>query len=116
MSTDVYTKVVLTVIAGCLVWICLSGATPRVMAQAKRPDPTPVILVDDRGIPVPTMQGLRVNFGTQVVPVTVRNQSLPVDVSNTSLPVHLTSIQRGSRWDAIDVQVGRSPSTPMPTP
>ena len=108
MNTDVYTKVVLTVIAGCLVWMCLSGATPGVMAQAKQPDPTPVILVDERGVPVPTTtEGLRINLGALVVPVAVRNQSLPV---------HLTSIQRGGRWDAIDVQVGRSPSTPMPTP
>ncbi len=35
MRTDLYTKAMLTVIAACLVWLCLGGPTllPRVSAQ-----------------------------------------------------------------------------------
>ena len=116
MRTDLYTRIVLTVIAVCLVWISLNGVTPAAFAQAGRSAPTQVILVDEQGTPVPTIQGLRVSFGPQPVPVAVRNQSLPVLVGNTSLPVHLTSIQRGARWDALDVRVQREPPTQMPTP
>ena len=33
MNTDRYTKVVLTVIAGCLLWMCAMGAGPSLAAQ-----------------------------------------------------------------------------------
>ena len=116
MKTDLYTKAVLTVIATCLVWMCLTGVTPDVFAQAKKADPTPVLLVDERGIPVPTAQGLRVTFGPQPVQVAVSNPSLPVMISNAPLPVQLTAIQRLGQWDAVAVQVLRDPPTQRPTP
>ena len=28
MKTDLYTKAILTVIAMCLIWMCVNGATP----------------------------------------------------------------------------------------
>ena len=57
MKTDLYTKAVLTVIAACLVWMCVNGATPvtlaqgqpQAQAQAARAQPTPVILVNEEG-------------------------------------------------------------------
>lgn len=33
MNVDRYTKAVLTVIAGCLLWICAMGAGPSLWAQ-----------------------------------------------------------------------------------
>ena len=36
MNADRYTKAVLTVIAGCLLWMCIMGAGPALLAQ--RPD------------------------------------------------------------------------------
>ncbi len=37
MNTDRYTKAILTIIAGCLAWVCLNGIpTPNVRAQTKR--------------------------------------------------------------------------------
>ena len=33
MTVDRYTKAVLTVIAGCLLWMCVMGAGPRLSAQ-----------------------------------------------------------------------------------
>jgi hypothetical protein len=104
MKVDAYTKAVLTTIAVCLVWICLNGVTPVAQAQATRPQPTPVILVDVNGTPM------------RSIPVFVNNESLPVAVTNRPLDVAVQSIQRGARWDPIQVQVVRDPSTAMPTP
>jgi hypothetical protein len=116
MRIDFYTKAVLTVIATCLVWMCLTGVTPEVQAQANRPAPTQVVLVDERGIPVPTAQGLRVNLGPQPIAVAVSNPSVPVTIGNAPLPVQLAAIQRVGQWDAIAVQVLRDPPTQRPTP
>lgn len=106
MNVDTYTKGVLTIIAGCLVWMCLNGVTPAANAQAM-PQPTPVVLVDANGMPIYTAEGLRVNIGKTVVPVTV---------ANPSLPVSLRSIQRTAAWDVIPVQVMREPPTQRPIP
>ena len=99
MKTDAYTKVVLTVIAACLVWICANGAIPATQAQAKPPEPMPVILVDAKGNPIYGFEGLRVNLGTKTMPVVVANLPLPVDVSKP-----------------IQVQVLREPPTQRPIP
>ena len=95
MSLDRYTKVVLTVIAACLVWMCVNSATPTTHAQAKPPEPTPVVLVDASGAPVRTV---------------------PVTIANPELAVAVRSIQRGDTWDPIQVQVMREPPTLKPTP
>jgi hypothetical protein len=118
MNVDAYTKGLLTVIAACLVWMCLNGVTPAASAQARAqlPQPTPVVLVDAKGMPIFTAEGLRVNVGSAVVPVTVANQSVPVAVMNRSLPVTLRTIQRTGTWDPIQVQVMREPPTQMPVP
>ena len=104
MNVDAYTKAVLTIIAACLVWICLNGVTPVAGAQAARPAPAPVILVDANGTPL------------SAVPVIVGNPSLPVEVTNREVAVAVRSIQRGTTWDAIQVQVMREPPTLMPIP
>ena len=95
MKIDAYTKGVLTVIAACLVWMCVNGATPATHAQAKPQDPTPVVLVDPRGVPL---------------------TRLPVAILNPELAVAVRSIQRGGVWDPIQVQVMREPPTQKPTP
>jgi hypothetical protein len=38
MSVDRYTKAVLTVIAGCLLWMCVMGAGQALQAQRRDPD------------------------------------------------------------------------------
>ncbi len=134
MKTDLYTKAVLTVIAACLVWMCVNGATPVTLAQgqpqaqakAARAQPTPVILVNEdgapiyspqglrvsvvneKGIPIYTQQGIRVNLGAQPLPVTVNN--------NAPLPVSVRALQQGSEWDPILVHVLREPPTLKPIP
>ena len=104
MKVDLYTKAVLTVIAACLCWMCLNSVTPSVAAQAASPSPTPVVLVDLNGTPLKS------------VPVIVGNPSLPVELTNRPLAVAVESIQRGTAWDPIRVQVMREPPTLMPIP
>jgi hypothetical protein len=116
MTIDAYTKVVLTVIAACLVWMCLNGVTPAASAQAGKPEPTPVVLVDAKGTPLITSEGLLVNLGMKALPVIVGNVPMRVDVTNPSLAVAVRSIQRGAAWDAIQVQVMREPPTLRPIP
>jgi hypothetical protein len=113
MKVDTYTKGLLTVIAACLVWICLNGAIPAAQAQAGQPQPTRVVLVDANGA---LIRALPVIVANQSVNVAVTNPQLAVAVSNTSLPVAVRSIERGASWDPIPVQVMRDPPTLMPTP
>jgi len=115
MRTDLYTKAILTVIAICLVWMCVS-VTPTVQAQAAPASPTPVMLVDARGVPLMTPEGLRVNVGGQTLPVMIRNESVPVLVNNDLVPVVLRSVERRGVWQAVQVDVLKQPPTPMPTP
>ena len=99
MKPDLYTKFVLTVIAACLVWLCVNGVTPTALAQAPViPQPTRVVLVDERNVPLQTAQGLR------------------VDVTNPSLAVALTAIERRGPWQPLDVRVMRDLPTLQPTP
>ena len=107
MKVDLYTKVVLSVIATCLVWLCLNGVTPGVSAQAGPNRPTPVFLVDERGAPLANAQGLRVN---------VSNPAVPVVIVNQTLSVALTSIERRGAWQPIEVDVAKTPPTAMPAP
>jgi len=116
MRVDAYTKAVLTVIAVCLIWMCLNGVTPVVGAQAARPEPAPVVLVDGKGVPIYTSEGFRVSLGVKALPVIVNNASLPVEITNPALNVAVRSIQRGTAWDPISVQVMREPPTLMPIP
>jgi hypothetical protein len=116
MKIDLYTKGVLTLIAVCLVWMCVDGATPVVGAQAARPEPTPVVLVDANGAPIYAADGLRVNIGIKALPVFVQNETMPVTVTNRALAVAVASIQRGQVWDPIQVQMMREPPTQMPRP
>ena len=123
MKTDIYTKVVLTVIALCLVWMCVNTAIPVARAQAAQP--TPVILVTEKGVPIYERQGLRVNLvnemGTPIytpqgLRVNLGAQPLPVIVNNAPLAVSVRSIQQGTAWDPILVQVMREPPTQKPIP
>jgi hypothetical protein len=114
MKSDPYTKIVLSVIAACLVWICVNNATPTAAAQTDPNRPQPVIIVNERGQPLITSQGLRVNSGSVAWPVVI-NQTIPVTLTQT-IPVTLTAIDRRGAWQPIQVDVMKAPSTPMPTP
>ena len=117
MKLDLYTKTVLTVIAACLVWLCVNDVTPTAVAQTvQSPAPMRVVLVDEKNVPLQTAQGIRVNMGAQPVPVSVTNPSVAVAVTNPSFAVALTAIERRGSWQPIDVRVLREPPTLQPTP
>lgn len=116
MNTDAYTKAMLTIIAACLVWMCVNGAMPVANAQAGKAAPAPVILVDAKGNPLYGSEGFRVSLGTKTLPVVVANLPLPVEISNPSLNVAVRALQRGNTWDPIQVQVLRDPPTLRPVP
>ena len=125
MKTDVYTKAVLTVIAACLVWMCVTRQVPVASAQVQPQPPSaqqqpaaPVrmILVDENNRPIYTTQGLMVNFGAVAAPVHVTNAAVPVQVTNPAVPVAVSAIQRAGTWDALQVRVLRDPPTLMPVP
>lgn len=112
---DVYTKAVLSIIAICLIWLCVAQAAPVVSAQADAQKvvvvgwdrPLPVVIVDEKGSPLVSVQGLRVNLGNRPLPVTLDNQSVPVAIK---------SIERGEAWQPILVEVMKSPPSPYPGP
>jgi hypothetical protein len=117
MKIDLYTKTILTVIAGCLVWLCAFGLSPALNAQDKVPPPTRVLIVDEQNRVVNTANGLHVALGNQPIPVVMSSQSqpVPVEISHV-IPVALTAIQRQGAWQPILVDVLRQPPTLMPTP
>jgi hypothetical protein len=107
MKTDLYTRTILTVIAACLVWLCVNSLTPSALAQA---DVQKVMLVDTRGLPVIGALGLRVNFGDVAVPVSVATEK--------NIPVVIRGIERTGTvpWQPIPVDVLKAVPTSMPTP
>ena len=98
MTTDLYTKTVLTVIAASLVWSCVNEVMPKVMAQTAPLSPMRVLLVDEGNLPLQTAQGLSVH------------------VTNPSVAVAIASVQRQGVWDPLEVRVQREPPTLMPVP
>ena len=104
MKVGLYTKAVLSIIALCLVWICVNGITPVTSAQgdvqkviiAGWDRPIQVVLVGEDRRPLIDGQGLRVNVGDQTVPVAIR------------------AIERGGTWQPIEVDVPKAPATAYP--
>jgi hypothetical protein len=110
MKTDLYTRTVLTVIAACLLWLCVNSLTPTASAQAPQAEIQKVMLVDSRGLSVIGATGLRVNFGELPVPVNV--------AMDKNIPVVIRGIERAGAvpWEPIQVDVLKAAPTSMPTP
>ena len=123
MSIDRYTKAVLTVIAGCLLWICAMGTGPSLAAQPAygvipNANVQPVIIVgtgtlDQRGavtvnyVRPPT--GLPRTDPTLAVtlPYTAA-KPLPVGLPytpDTPLPIEISAVRKTVDWDPIRVRV-----------
>ncbi len=124
MRVDAYTKAVLTVIAACLVWLCVTGAvlTP-VSAQATR-QPQEVIIAGSREPLETTLVGTRAPIPVMTparTSLTVRpgsewyQEPILVDAPRP-LPTRLTGVERAAsgRWDAIDVNMKEQPRKATP--
>lgn len=115
MSIDLYTKAVLSVIAGSLVWLCVNAITPVALAQADAQKvviagwdrPLQVIIVDEKGTPLVTAQGFRLNGGSQPLAVSLGNQTVPVAIRR---------IERSGAWQPIPVDVVKTPPSQYPGP
>jgi hypothetical protein len=111
MRIDSYTRVVLSVIALALVWLCFqSTATPvGAQSQAQRVvivgwekplRSVPMMLVNQDGNPVLDGDSLR------VVVANHEGQAVPIEIS---------SIGRGSgRWESLPVDVMKDPGSRLP--
>jgi hypothetical protein len=114
MRVDAYTKIVLTIIAACLVWMCVSGAVVApVSAQRPQREPQEVVLIGSRA-PVAVVTAPRTSLVVRPGAEWYEDP-LPVDAPRP-LPTKLTGIERGTaaRWDALDVSVREQPRKATP--
>ena len=141
MTVDRYTKGVLTVIAGCLLWMCAMWAPGAVQAQQTTKEigswsehVQPVVLV---GMGAMDAQGKVIVYfsphnGAQWTDPTVLVHaasplpvSLPYTPSNplpaqlgytpvSPLPVQITGVKKTGEWEPIRTQVEPEPGRPRP--
>jgi hypothetical protein len=110
MTIDRYTKAVLTVIAGCLLFQCVMAAGRVVEAQAL--DRT------NAGVLVPAQKVVIVGWGDMAIsretplPVAIEAaQPVPVKLGydngndGHSMPVVITGIKRAGPWDSIHASI-----------
>jgi hypothetical protein len=131
MTIDRYTKAVLTVIAACLLWMCVMGTPVSVQAQqtTREAGPwsdrvQPVLIVGTGSLD--TSGKVTINFahGVQRTDPTVPVQlpytpsnPLPAHMSYTAaapLPVEIASVKKTGEWDPLRAHVEDAPTRPKP--
>lgn len=123
MPSDTYTKVILTVIAASLLWLCAIGsgralhAQPALPLAAERPQPVIIVgwgTVDARGRITLTMRGDRDNATTDPnIPVKLVGDRLEYSDANP-LPVSISQIKRTGQWEPIRSAVEEEPVRSRP--
>lgn len=123
MPTDTYTKAVLTIIAGCLIWIGINTMQPvhaqRAPEQLLPLPATPVVLVGSGRLNPSAPGGVEINWVDRDRHIS--EASLPVHADadkkfeplrvhvelSTPLPVSLESVKKGREgsWDALRTAV-----------
>jgi hypothetical protein len=103
MSVDIYTKIVLTVIALCLVWLCLTNVRSVAPLQALGPELVDVrIRAIDRQ-PASRWDPLTVQAdeplpaevqNRESIPVVVTNEMVPVDIKRAAIKQSLTPLDK----------------------
>lgn len=128
MAVDRYTKIVLTVIAGCLLWMCVMGAPLPLHAQQNitfqngNGPAVPVVVVGTGtlrrdGVVTVSFRGDRTD---PTLPVTLPYSAanpLPTHLPYTPdapLPVEVTSVKKGTNWDSLRVNVDDAPVRSKP--
>ena len=130
MRPDPYTKTVLTVIAGCLLWLCaMQTGRPLAAQQAltlEKAAPQPVVIVgwgtlDEQGRVAVTMQQTRTGRRSDPnLPVTLMSvPASPIDVrlsytDKEPMPVGLTKIKPVGEWEPIRSAAEPEPTRPKP--
>lgn len=131
MNVDRYTKGVLTVIGGCLLWLCAMGTGPSLAAQ---PPATitnavqPVVIVgtgtlDQRGTLVvhyvrqPDGRSLRTDPTVPVSLPYTPASPLPTKLMNSPeapLAVEISAVKKTGEWEPIRAKVEDAPAKPKP--
>jgi hypothetical protein len=131
MKIDSYTKAVLTVIAACLVWLCVKSSGDIVVAQSQ---PTlvgslpaqPVVVVGWGRLNPAVVGGIEIDWSdsqrrVSETSLTVRPSTdarfdpLRVRVENqTPVPVSVDSVRQGRDWDPLRTQVEKDPPQLVP--
>ena len=128
MSTDRYTKVVLTVIAAGVLWLCASGAGRPVQAQQGPPSaearPQPVVVVGwgtmaTRGRVTLNMKEGREARTDPNIPVNIVGYVSPLNVrleytETRPLPVGISQIKRTGEWEPIRSSAEEEPVRTRP--
>jgi hypothetical protein len=131
MNVDRYTKCVLTVIAGCLVWICAMGAGRPVAAQSSATDmgpykgiAQPVVIVGTGTMDRTGQIELNFSAATRRTDPTLAvrlpyTQATPLPVSlpyTNSLPmaVEISAVRKTGEWEPIRVRVEDAPVRQRP--
>jgi hypothetical protein len=144
MIVDRYTKAVLTVIAGCLLWICAMGAGQPVSAQRAtavtipHSSVQPVVIVgtgtlDQEGtVTINFVQQDRVRRTDPTLPVQLPYslaKPLPVSLPYTAasplparlgyapdapLPVEISAVKKVGDWEPLRAHVEDAPARPKP--
>jgi hypothetical protein len=131
MSVDRYTKTVLTVIAACLLWMCIKDAGPSLLAQRPqdRERPADQFPVDLREIKTVAQPVILVGTGTMDrqgnIEVTFNQQErtrrtdptlsvrLPYSPSNP-MAVEISAIKKTGEWDSLRTAVDDAPLRAKP--
>jgi len=138
MTVDRYTKAVLTVIAGCLLWICAASAGVPLLAQreqlSREAGPwsdraQPVVIVgtgtmDDQGRVtinlVEHQNGRRERTTDPTIPVALPySQAHPLAAQlfyspSTPLPVEISAVKKMGDWEPLRAAVEDAPTRPRP--
>ena len=115
MKVDAYTKIVLTLIAACLVWLCVTNVTVSEPASAQMRPPAQEVII--AGVKTPngflpvTISGAAPGARLPVIlsDIATPDRLLPVKIwgiqtPNQQLPVSIHSVKKGTEWDALSVK------------
>jgi hypothetical protein len=131
MKIDSYTKAVLTVIAACLVWMCVKSTGETVVAQSQAapwsPLPAqPVVVVGWGRLNPAVAGGIEIDWAdpqrrVSEISVPVRPSTDPrfdplrVRVeSQAPLSVSVDAVRRGAAWDPFRTQIEKEPPQRVP--
>ena len=131
MKIDTYTKAVLTVIAACLVWLCVKSSGDVVVAQSQAnpvgPLPAqPVVVVGWGRLNPAVVGGIEIDWSDSQRRVSetslavrpsadARFDPLRVRVENrTPVSVSVDGVRRGRDWEPLRTQVEPDPPQLVP--
>jgi hypothetical protein len=141
MKIDWYTKTMLTVIAACLVWMCVRSAGETVLAQAQARGQSPATAQAALWSPLPAQPVVVVGWGRLNPSVAggieidwsdpqrrVSEPSVPVRSSSdprfdplrvrlesqSPVSVSVDAVRRGAAWDPFRTQIEKDPPQRVP--